>query len=62
MACLIEAINEGRSSRVVKNLQAGVDPNGEEDGATALMPAKATLPLSLRELLRINFDKTTINR
>ena len=40
VACLIEAINEGRSSRVVKNLQAGVDPNGEEDGATALIPPK----------------------
>ena len=36
VACLIEAINEGRSSRVVKNLQAGVDPNGEEDGVTPI--------------------------
>ena len=48
VACLIEAVNEGRSSRVVKNLQAGVDPNGEEDGRTPIA-AKATLPLSLRE-------------
>ena len=40
VACLIEAINEGRSSRVVKNLQAGVDPNGEEDGRTPIFPPK----------------------
>lgn len=40
VACLIEAINEGRSSRVVKNLQAGADPNGEEDGVTTYIAAK----------------------
>ena len=40
VACLIEAINEGRSSRVVKNLQAGVDPNGDEDGRTPILPPK----------------------
>ena len=40
VACLIEAINEGRSSRVVKNLQAGADPNGEEDGRTPILPPK----------------------
>ena len=40
VACLIEAINEGRSSRVVKNLQAGVNPNREEDGRTPILPPK----------------------
>ena len=40
VACLIEAINEGRSSRVVKNLQAGVNPNGEKDGRTPIAAKK----------------------
>lgn len=39
-ACLIEAVNEGRSSRVVKYLQAGVDPNRDEDVRTAYIAAK----------------------
>lgn len=40
VACLIEAVNEGRSSRVVKNLQAGVDLNGEEEGRTPIAAKK----------------------
>ena len=60
VACLIEAINEGRSSRVVKNLQAGVDPNGEEDGVTPIAAAiKAKNLAIVSELLkyRINLKK-----
>lgn len=48
VACLIEAINEGRSSRVVKNLQAGVDPNGEEDGVTPIAAKKRSRCRSAR--------------
>ena len=60
VACLIEAINEGRSSRVVKNLQAGVDPNGDEDGVTPIAAAiKAKNLAIVSELLkyRINLKK-----
>ena len=48
VACLIEAVNEGRSSRVVKNLQAGVDPNAEEDGRTPIAAQKRSRCRSAR--------------
>ena len=48
VACLIETINEGRSSRVVKNLQAGVNPNGEEDGVTPIAAKKRSRCRSAR--------------
>lgn len=59
-ACLIEAVNEGRSSRVVKYLQAGVDPNRDEDGVTPIAAAiKAKNLAIVSELLkyRINLKK-----
>lgn len=40
VACLIEAVNEGRSSRLVKYVQAGVNPNRDEDGVTPIAAKK----------------------
>ena len=54
VACLIEAINEGRSSRVVKNLQAGADPNGEEDGNSVVAYTVKTRETVTRKLNRLD--------
>ncbi len=48
VACLIEAVNEGRSSRVVKYVQAGVDPNRDEDGRTPIAAKKRSRCRSAR--------------
>lgn len=57
VSCLIEAIDEGNLSRVVKNLRAGVDPNGEADGVTPIAAAiKAKNLSAVSELLKHSVD------